>query len=493
MRYFRSVIVRLLFVGCAALAVAAFALGWVDRQRSLARAETSVQDDAKHDALKQNFLAEHEIGRRFRIDPAGLPAPKTGPIVSNRALIVAYTGQAPQVPAGFTATPFATGLVNPRRLLVLPNGDVLVAEQSAGYLTLLRDDGSGHAVWIDRHVEDLNRPYGLAWQGDHVLVADQDGIWSVPHILGALRAGRSETLRVDQVPPEERKPIAGAYGAKMLSQKGVFGIVQGHQNRPLAVEPKSGALFVGVGSSGNVGVEPEPKATIQRFDADGSHQTTYASGMRNPTALAFQPQTGELYAAVQERDGLGNNLPSDYLTRVQQGGFYGWPYAYIGKHPQAGFANLAPDKVDATIVPDLLFQAHSSVLDFVFYDGEQFSAEYKGNAFVALKGSWNCAEPTGYKVVRVPFKDGRPERCTTRISSPASGSPASGARKCGDGPRRLRSRATARCSSPTIPAAQSGASPIRVRPTPCRKTSARRTTTSDAHRPSLGKVMVHRG
>ena len=409
MRYFRSVIVRLVFVGCAALAVAAFALGWVDRQGSLARAETSVQDDAKHNALKQNFLAEHEIGRRFRIDPAALPAPKTGPIVSNRALIVAYTGQAPQVPAGFTATPFATGLVNPRRLLVLPNGDVLVAEQSAGYLTLLRDDGSGHAVWIDRHVEDLNRPYGLAWQGDHVLVADQDGIWSVPHILGALRAGRSETLRVDQVPPEERKPIAGAYGAKMLSQKGVFGIVQGHQNRPLAVEPKSGALFVGVGSSGNVGVEPEPKATIQRFDADGSHQTTYASGMRNPTALAFQPQTGELYAAVQERDGLGDNLPSDYLTRVQQGGFYGWPYAYIGKHPQAGFANLAPDKVDATIVPDLLFQAHSSVLDFVFYDGEQFSAEYKGNAFVALKGSWNRAEPTGYKVVRVPFKDGRPE------------------------------------------------------------------------------------
>jgi glucose/arabinose dehydrogenase len=132
MRYFRSVIVRLLFVGCAALAGGAFALAWVARQGSLARAETSVQDDAKHDALKQNFLAEHEIGRRFRIDPAGLPAPKTGPIVSNRALIVAYTGQALQVPAGFTATSFATGLVNPRRLLVLPNGDVLVAEQSAG-------------------------------------------------------------------------------------------------------------------------------------------------------------------------------------------------------------------------------------------------------------------------------------------------------------------------------------------------------------------------
>jgi glucose/arabinose dehydrogenase len=356
-----------------------------------------------------NFLIQHEIGRRFHIDPANLPAPKTGPIVTNRSLIVPYSGQVPQVPPGFTATPFATGLANPRRPLVLPNGDILVAEQSAGYLTLLRDDGTGRAVWIDRHVEDLNRPYGLAWQGDHVLVADQDGIWGVPHSLGALRAGRSETLRVDQVPASERKPIAGAYGAKMISKKGVFGIVQGHQNRPLAVDPKTGDLFVGVGSSGNLGVEPEPKATIQRFNPDGSNQTTFASGMRNPTALAFHPQTGELYALVQERDGLGDRLPSDFLTHVQAGGFYGWPYAYLGKHPQAGFANLAPDKVDATIVPDLLFEAHSSALDLVFYEGDQFPAEYKGHAFVALKGSWNRSEPTGYKVVRVPFKDGKPE------------------------------------------------------------------------------------
>jgi glucose/arabinose dehydrogenase len=367
------------------------------------------QQTADNDTARNNFMIEHEIGRRFHIDPANLPAPKTGPIATNRSLTVPYSGQVPQVPPGFTATPFATGLANPRRLLVLPNGDVLVAEQSAGYLTLLRDDGNGRAIWIDRHVEDLNRPYGLAWQGDHVLVADQDGIWSVPHIVGALRAGRSENQRVDQVPPSERKPVAGAYGAKMITSKGVFGIVQGHQNRPLAVDPKTGALFVGVGSSGNVGVEPEPKATIQRFNADGSGQTTFSSGMRNPTALAFHPQTGELYALVQERDGLGDNLPSDYFTHVQEGGFYGWPYAYIGKHPQAGFANLAPDKVNATIVPDLLFEAHSSALDLVFYEADQFPPEYKGHAFVALKGSWNRSEPTGYKVVRVPFKDGKPE------------------------------------------------------------------------------------
>ncbi|MGA8228864.1 MAG: PQQ-dependent sugar dehydrogenase [Xanthobacteraceae bacterium] len=367
-------------------------------------------DPASDEELKQNFAAEHEIGRRFQIDPNNLPGPKTGPIVTNRSLVVPYGGHAPSVPEGFSATPFATGLANPRRLLVLPNGDVLVAEQSAGYLTLLRDDGSGRAKWIERHVEDLNKPYGLAWRGDHVLVADQDGIWRVPHVPGALRAGRPEPAqRIDQLPPEQRRPVPGAYGAQMITPKGVFGIVQGHQNRHLAIDPKTGALFVGVGSSGNLGVEPEPKATIQRFDADGSNQATYASGTRNATALAFHPQTGELWAVVQERDGLGDSLPSDYLIRVQQGGFYGWPYAYIGKHPQPGFAALAPDKVESTITPDLLFTPHSSVLDLVFYDADHFPAAYRGSAFVALKGSWNRSVPTGYKVVRVPFKDGKPE------------------------------------------------------------------------------------
>ena len=362
------------------------------------------------DSLTRNFSAEHEVGRRFRVDPADLAAPKSGPIVTNRSLIVPYDGQVPQVPPGFTATPFATGLTNPRRLLVLPNGDVLVAEQSVGYLTLLRDSNNeGRADWIERHVEDLNRPYGLAWQDGNVLVADQDGIWRVPHIIGALRAGRSVQQRIDQVPPDERNPVPGAYGAQMITPKGVFGLVQGHQNRHLAIDPKTGALFVGVGSSGNLGVEPQPKASIQRFNADGSSQTTFATGLRNPTALAFQPETGDLYAVVQERDGLGDRLPSDYLTRVQENGFYGWPYAYIGKHPQPGFANRAPDKVNATITPDLLFEAHSSALDLVFYEADQFPAEFKGHAFVALKGSWNRSQPTGYKVVRVPFKDGRPE------------------------------------------------------------------------------------
>src|ERR671925_651571 len=162
------------------------------------------------DALKENFIAEHEIGRRFSIDPAQLPAPKSSPIVTNRSLTLPSEGQVPQVPAGFKATLFASGLANPRRLLVLPNGDVLVAEQSAGYLTLLREDGEGRARWISRHVEDLNRPYGLAWRGDELLVADQDGIWRVPHVVGAMRAGRpAPAQKAADVPAEQRKPVQG--------------------------------------------------------------------------------------------------------------------------------------------------------------------------------------------------------------------------------------------------------------------------------------------
>ena len=153
---------------------------------------------------------------------------KDRPIVTDRSLIVPYSGQALQVPQGFVAAPYVTGLTNPRRLLVLPNGDVLVAEQSAGYVTLLRDDGEGHVKWIDRHVEDLNKPYGIAWQGDHLLVADQDGIWQVPHIVGAVRPGRPvPAQRADELPPDQRRPVAGAYGAEMVTKKGVFGIVAG--------------------------------------------------------------------------------------------------------------------------------------------------------------------------------------------------------------------------------------------------------------------------
>jgi glucose/arabinose dehydrogenase len=399
MRHWSSAII----VATASLALtcaAALAPGWA--QRNTTQAPGQPTDPAS--------LPDQELGRKFTVKAEDLPPPRSGPVVSNRPLSLPYQGQTPRVPEGFTATAFAVGLEHPRRLLVLPNGDVLVAEQRGGYVTLLRDeDGDGKAEWIQRHIEGLNGPYGLAWKDGFVLVADQDGIWKVPHRLGALRPGLGAVQqKAADVPPDQRKPTTSVVGEQMITKKGVFGIVQGHANRHLAIDPKTGAMFVGVGSSGNIGVEPEVKASIQRFEADGSGQTTFASGLRNATALTFHPETGELFTVVQERDGLGDKLVPDFLTHVQKGAFYGWPYAYIGQNPQPGFAQLKPDKVKASVVPDLLFEAHSSAMDIVFYEGQQFPAEYRGSALVALKGSWNRSEPTGYKVVRVPFKDGKP-------------------------------------------------------------------------------------
>jgi glucose/arabinose dehydrogenase len=394
MRYSISVI---------ALAIAAsWAIGSTATAQQGGSAQQATPDPASN--------PDQELGKRFLFLAEKLPPPKSDPVAASRSLVIPYAGQTPRVMEGFAIAPFITGLEHPRRLLVLPNSDVIVAEQKTGYLTLLRDqDGDGKADYIERYADDFKAPYGLAYRDGFVLVADQEGIWHVPHVSGALRAGRPDQPKVTDVPPEQRKPVPAAYGQELITQRGVFGIIAGHQNRHLALDPKTGAMFVGVGSSGNIGVEPQVKASIQRFEPDGSGQTTFASGMRNPTTLAFHPSTGELYAGVQERDGLGDNLPADYLTRVEKGAFYGWPYAYIGPNPQPGFAHLAPEKVKATVVPDVLFQAHSSVLDLVFYDGKQFPAEYRGDAFVALKGSWNRSEPTGYKVVRVRFKDGRPE------------------------------------------------------------------------------------
>jgi glucose/arabinose dehydrogenase len=365
------------------------AIVWVGMGRAIAQAER--QAPGTPAALTENFHAQHEIGHRFLINPGDLPPPNLTKSVGNAPTTIPYSGQTLNAPPGFRATIFAKGLKNPRRMLVLPNGDVLVAEQRPNTLTLLHDDGSGQATAVSRRVEGVDRPYGLALRGDTLLVADQQGIWQILADINTLGSDKSQAL-----------------GAKLLTRSGVFGEAQGHENRPLLIDAKTGALIVGVGSAGNLDVEPEPKATIQRFDADGSNQSALTTGMRNPTALAFEPHGGELYAIVQERDGLGDDLPSDYLTHVQAGGFYGWPYAYIGKHPQAGFADRAPEKVNETITPDLLFQAHSSALDLLFYEADQFPNRFRGGAFVALRGSWNRSAPTGYKVVFVPFDGGRP-------------------------------------------------------------------------------------
>ena len=362
---------------------------------------------AKSDPARA-ISVDQEMGKSFRIEADKLPAPYATRAVSNGPLAIPFAARAPNVPKGFTATLFAR-LDHPRRMLVLPNGDIVVAEQKPGHLTLLRPGADNKAEFIERHAERFNQPYGLAWREGHILVADQDGIWQVPHTLGNMRAGHGEDRVAADTSPAKRKPSLNFNGQRLITGKGVFGIVRGHANRPLAIDPKSGALFVGVGSSGNIGIEPEVKATIQRFDRDGGNQSTFVAGVRNTCGLAVNPETGDLWAVVQERDGLGDDLVPDFLIRAENGSFYGWPYAYTGQHPQPGFAAKNPEKVQASKIPDLLFQAHSSALDIVFYTGAQFPSDYRGDAFVALKGSWNRAEPTGYKVVRVRFRDGRPQ------------------------------------------------------------------------------------
>lgn len=351
---------------------------------------------------------DHRIGQRFEVRPEQLPKPFDGPIVRNQPLILEREGRIPVVPDSFEVSLFADKLENPRQALVLPNGDLAVVSQGSGTLFILRDgDRDGRAEWIQRYAAGFNKPNGIAHRAGEFLVADQDGIWSLIYQEGAVRSQGTPIRRAADVPPEQRKANPVVDGQKLITGRGVFGIVQGHANRDLEIGP-DGQLYVGVGSVGNLGVEPEPKATIQRFSADGRDQKTIASGVRNPVGLAFHPDTGELWATVQERDGFGDELVPDYLIRVQDGGFYGWPYAYTGNRPQPGFAAMAPDKVAASIAPDLLFEGHSAAMDFVFLTGERVPPDYRGDAIVALKGSWNRSKPTGYKVVRVKFEQGRP-------------------------------------------------------------------------------------
>ena len=359
-------------------------------------------------AQDQPWVEDQKIGKRFSVSIDELPEPYTGVAARNSPVTTPRDGRLPKLPPGFSATLYVENLTHPRQALVLPNGDVLVACQAPGYLMLMRDsDGDGRADWVQRHAAGFNLPYGLAHREGEILVADQEGIWTIGYDTGLLRPPFAQPKPASEVPPAERE--AGEYmdGQELLTEKGVFGIVQGHANRDLEIGP-DGRLYVGVGTAGNIGVEPLPKISIQSFSAGGGNQKTVASGMRNPCGLAIHPETGKLWAIVQERDGLGDGLVPDYLTEVREGGFYGFPYSYLGQHPQPGFAERAPDKVASAIVPDMLFKSHSAAMDVVFYDGEMFPEEYRGDAFVAMKGSWNSSEPLGPRVARVKFTNGRP-------------------------------------------------------------------------------------
>ncbi len=205
--------------------------------------------------------------------------------------------------------------------------------------------------------------------------------------------------------PGQQRAVAAP---ERITPPDAFGEPGGHWTRNIVFSPDGQHFYVAIGSEGNIAEEPLPRASIKRFNADGSGGAVFAHGLRNPVGIAFHPRTGALFTVVNERDGMGDGLVPDYLTQVREDGFYGWPYAYIGPNPMPRYAKRRPDLVKRTIVPDVLFESHSAPIGMAFADSPQFPREWRDDAFVALQGSWNSAVPTGYKVVRVPFKNGEP-------------------------------------------------------------------------------------
>ncbi|MEN2979546.1 PQQ-dependent sugar dehydrogenase [Tistrella bauzanensis] len=347
------------------------------------------------DALTTPPADDPAPGTRLVVDPTALPAPGDAPSPANSPdRISRPEGAAPRLPDGFRATLFAGDLSHPRQLLVAPNGDVLLAESRAGQITLLRDtDDDGRADIRETLVDGLSTPYGLGLREGALWVADTRGVWRYAYQPG--------DRRITAEPEAMTPPDA-------------LGSASGHSTRGLALDPETEGFWVSIGSRGNIGIEPEPRATIQRFDRPGAAGTSFATGLRNPVGLAIHPETGALWTVVNERDGLGDALVPDYLARVTEGGFYGWPYGWAGADGRAivqpGYEDRAQSRLDRLVAPDLRFHAHSAPIGLTFYDGTTFPERYRGGAFIALRGSWNAADPRGYLVAFVPFTDeGRPD------------------------------------------------------------------------------------
>src|SRR5271170_1483673 len=291
------------------------------------------------------------------------------------------------VPPGFNVSVFARGFDQPRWLAVAPNGDVFVAESAAGKVIVLSDrQGLGRAESRDAFADYLNLPFGIAFHDDYVYVADTDEI---------LR------FRYD---PKTSKRLGEA--ERILGLPGM-GYNQ-HWTRSLAFSNDGKRLFVSVGSRTNISIESDPRrAAVLVADPDGKNMRVYASGLRNAVGITFNQQTGRLWATVNERDDIGDSTPSDYFTSLIDGGFYGWPYSYLGSHVDDRVAPRA-DLVARAIVPDLLLGAHVAPLQFTFYEAEQFPTAYRHGAFVAEHGSWNRRMRDGYEVVFIPFSNGSP-------------------------------------------------------------------------------------
>jgi glucose/arabinose dehydrogenase len=309
-------------------------------------------------------------------------------------------GVVPRAPKGFTVSEFQTGLNNPRKIVTAPNGDIFVAESQPGRIKVLRDqDGDGKAETSVDFATRLTRPFGIAFyppgpNPTHVYVGNTNSVVRFPYSNGDTKAPGPAEVIVKSI-PSGREGVGGG----------------GHWTRDVEFSRDGKILFVSVGSRSNVMERDEKseerRADILAFDPDGSNERIYAWGIRNAVGLAIHPQTGQLWASVNERDGLGDHLVPDYVTHVDEGGFYGWPWYYIGAHQDPRHKGKHPELKDKVIVPDVLVQSHSASLCMTFYTAAQFPPEYRQDAFAAEHGSWNRARRTGYKVIRLPFKDGK--------------------------------------------------------------------------------------
>ena len=339
-----------------------------------------------------------------------LPAPFATPWFRKATRTVPMPdGHQLTVPAGFTVSIFADALQLPRFMALAPNGDVFVAEpvRTAAKITLLRDaDGDGVAERRETFASDLNRPFGLAFWKNYLYVGNNGSIVRFAYVPGQLNAVSAAEKIVDLPPSDAALDQDTANRLKIdISQTRGYN----HWTRNVIFNPAGTNMYVTVGSATNATPEADPRrAAINEYAPDGSGHRVFASGLRNPVGLAYFPGSNTLWTAVNERDHLGDDLVPDYITSVADGGFYGWPYSYIGKHVDPTVSATRPDLVAKAIVPDVLLTAHSAALGLIFYTGSQFPADYRNSAFVALHGSINRSRLSGYRVVRIPFRDGKP-------------------------------------------------------------------------------------
>ena len=330
--------------------------------------------------------------RRYNITPQSLPQARVQnePAMRNPPRVVPRpAGAGFNLPPGFQINVYAEGgFQNPRMLALAPNGDVFLTDSQANTVIILRDtNGDGRADTRFTFARNLNQPFGLAFWRDYLYVGNTNSV-----VRFRYRPGQTEA----QGEPERIADLPGQ------------GYRQ-HWTRNVIFSPDGRKMYVSVGSESNVSVEAEPmRAAITEYNPDGTGKRIFATGLRNPIGMAFNPTTNRLWSTAQERDWLGDDLVPDYVTEIRDGGFYGWPYSYIGQNVDPRRQGEGADLVRRALVPDVLIQAHSAAMAMVFYQGRMFPPEYRGDAFVALRGSWNRTERTGYKIIRIPFRQGRP-------------------------------------------------------------------------------------